>query len=111
MVFNSNIFDSTSSQASFNGGKAQGVEAPFYTQAFEAGNKEANLYLTLNPYGFDLFNIVRIDNSLPRETRAQGWDSNPEPTSLRAAGPMDQGPPCLCFFGIKPLKAEAPAKS
>ncbi|KAJ9058732.1 hypothetical protein DSO57_1009326 [Entomophthora muscae] len=60
MVFTSNIFDSTSiqasrSQASFNGGKAQGAEAPVYTQAFEAGNKEANLYLTPDLYGFDLF--------------------------------------------------------
>ncbi|KAJ9071310.1 hypothetical protein DSO57_1038196 [Entomophthora muscae] len=38
MVFNSNIFDGASSQASFNGGKAQNVEAPVYTQAFEADN-------------------------------------------------------------------------
>ncbi|KAJ9078347.1 hypothetical protein DSO57_1007384 [Entomophthora muscae] len=41
MVFISKFFDSTSnqarsSQASFNGGKAQNVEAPIYTQAFEA---------------------------------------------------------------------------
>ncbi|KAJ9053250.1 hypothetical protein DSO57_1026100 [Entomophthora muscae] len=42
MVFNSNnIFDSTTnqasnSQASFNGGEAQNMEAPIYTQAFDA---------------------------------------------------------------------------
>ncbi|KAJ9061446.1 hypothetical protein DSO57_1020659 [Entomophthora muscae] len=56
MIFNSNnIFDGASSQASFNGGKAQGADATVYTHAFEAGNKEANLYLTPDPYGFDLF--------------------------------------------------------
>ncbi|KAJ9076940.1 M-phase phosphoprotein 8 [Entomophthora muscae] len=55
--------------------------------------------------------VVKIDNSLPQETWAQGWDSNPEPTFLRAVGPMDQGPARLHFFGIKPLQAEAPAKS
>ncbi|KAJ9052104.1 hypothetical protein DSO57_1037513 [Entomophthora muscae] len=54
---------------------------------------------------------VRIDNSLPQETQAQGWDLNPEPTFLRAAGPMDQGPACLRFFRIELLQAEAPAKS
>ncbi|KAJ9061489.1 hypothetical protein DSO57_1020204 [Entomophthora muscae] len=43
MVFTSNIFDGASSQASCNGGKAQNVKAPVYTQAFEAGNKEADL--------------------------------------------------------------------
>ncbi|KAJ9058360.1 hypothetical protein DSO57_1013026 [Entomophthora muscae] len=53
----------------------------------------------------------RIDNSLPWEIRAQGWDSNPEPIFLRAVGPMDQGPARLRFFGIKPLQAETPAKS
>ncbi|KAJ9059533.1 hypothetical protein DSO57_1001602 [Entomophthora muscae] len=54
---------------------------------------------------------VRIDNSLPWGTQAQGWDSNPEPTFPQAAGPMDQGPAHPRFFGIKPLQAEAPAKS
>ncbi|KAJ9075381.1 hypothetical protein DSO57_1036684 [Entomophthora muscae] len=54
---------------------------------------------------------VRIDNSLSWEIQAQGWDSNPEPTFLQTAGPMNQGPACPCFFGIKPLQAEAPAKS
>ncbi|KAJ9048511.1 hypothetical protein DSO57_1034375 [Entomophthora muscae] len=55
MVFNSNnIFNSasdqaSSSQASFNGGKAQNMEASAYTQAFESGNKEADLYLTPGP--------------------------------------------------------------
>ncbi|KAJ9073372.1 hypothetical protein DSO57_1017252 [Entomophthora muscae] len=38
MVFNSNIFNGSSSQASFNGGKAQNVEAPVYIQAFEAAH-------------------------------------------------------------------------
>ncbi|KAJ9074260.1 hypothetical protein DSO57_1008246 [Entomophthora muscae] len=46
-----NIFDVTSSQAKFNGGKAQVMKAPVYTQAFEAGKKEADLYLTTGPYG------------------------------------------------------------
>ncbi|KAJ9069054.1 hypothetical protein DSO57_1022329 [Entomophthora muscae] len=55
--------------------------------------------------------VSKIDNSLPLETWAQGRDSNPEPTFLRAAGPMDQGPTHPRFFGIKPLQAEAPAKS
>ncbi|KAJ9064678.1 hypothetical protein DSO57_1027882 [Entomophthora muscae] len=54
---------------------------------------------------------VRIDNSLSQEARAQGWDSNPKPTFLRATGPIDQGPACPRFFGIEPLQAEAPAKS
>ncbi|KAJ9060028.1 hypothetical protein DSO57_1035223 [Entomophthora muscae] len=44
-----------------------------------------------------------------QETRAQGWDLNPEPLFLQAAGPMDQGPACPCFFGIEPPQAEAPA--
>ncbi|KAJ9082662.1 hypothetical protein DSO57_1002608 [Entomophthora muscae] len=53
MVFNNNIFNgassqASSSQASFNGGKAQNIEAPVYTQAFEVGNKEPDLYLTTN---------------------------------------------------------------
>ncbi|KAJ9088808.1 hypothetical protein DSO57_1019530 [Entomophthora muscae] len=52
-----------------------------------------------------------IDNSLPLGTWAQGWDLNPEPTFLRAAGPMDQGPARLRFFRIEPLQAEAAAKS
>ncbi|KAJ9088455.1 hypothetical protein DSO57_1022936 [Entomophthora muscae] len=46
MVFTSNIFDgassqANSSQASFNGGKAQNMEAPVYTQAFEAVSSSA----------------------------------------------------------------------
>ncbi|KAJ9049836.1 hypothetical protein DSO57_1020512 [Entomophthora muscae] len=57
MVFNNNnIFNrvsnqASSSQASFNGGKAQNMKAPIYTQAFNAGNKEADLYLTPDFYG------------------------------------------------------------
>ncbi|KAJ9082374.1 hypothetical protein DSO57_1005238 [Entomophthora muscae] len=35
---------------------------------------------------------IRIDNLLPQEIRAQGWDSNPEPTFLWAAGPWTKGP-------------------
>ncbi|KAJ9063632.1 hypothetical protein DSO57_1038837 [Entomophthora muscae] len=77
MVFTSNIFDSTSSQASCNGGKTQNVEAPVYTQGFEAGNKEADLLLSPNPYDFDLFKshlaVTLIEmghgcSSLPAET-------------------------------------------
>ncbi|KAJ9050533.1 hypothetical protein DSO57_1013549 [Entomophthora muscae] len=59
----------------------------------------------------NIWDTVRIDNSLPQGTRAQGWDLNPEPTFPQAAGTMDQGPARLRFFGIKPLQAEAPAKS
>ncbi|KAJ9069671.1 hypothetical protein DSO57_1016145 [Entomophthora muscae] len=71
------------------------------------------MYVNLSVYCLDKVKsyIFRIDNSLPQETQAQGWDSNPEPTFLRAAGPMDQGPARLHFFGIKPLQAEAPTKS
>ncbi|KAJ9083342.1 hypothetical protein DSO57_1035608 [Entomophthora muscae] len=79
MVFNSNIFNrassqASSSQASFNGGKDQNVEAPVYTQAFEAGNKKADLYLTTNPYGFDLFesHLVSSSASSPTPTPCQG---------------------------------------
>ncbi|KAJ9080517.1 hypothetical protein DSO57_1024120 [Entomophthora muscae] len=61
MVFTSNIFDSASSQASFNGGKAQNVEAPVYTQAFEAGNEEADLYLTTDPYA----SRMKYGNKIP----------------------------------------------
>ncbi|KAJ9085821.1 hypothetical protein DSO57_1010161 [Entomophthora muscae] len=75
MVFNSNIFNSASSQASFNGGEAQNVEAPVYTQAFEAGNKEADLLLTPNPYGFDLFSNHLVSSSSPA----------PVPTPAQAA--------------------------
>ncbi|KAJ9064887.1 hypothetical protein DSO57_1025610 [Entomophthora muscae] len=84
MVLNSNIFNSassqdSSSQASFNGGKAQGVEAPVYTQAFEAGNKEADLLLTPVPYGFDLFESHLVSSSAPVPA--------PVPTPTQAAHP------------------------
>ncbi|KAJ9060300.1 hypothetical protein DSO57_1032265 [Entomophthora muscae] len=46
---------------------------------------------------------VRIDNYFPLETRAQEWDLNPDPDSLRAAG--------LHFLGTDPPQSEAPAKS
>ncbi|KAJ9090376.1 hypothetical protein DSO57_1003112 [Entomophthora muscae] len=59
-------------------------------------------------YNLKLTFSLKIDNSLPWETRAQGWDSNPEPIFLRAAGPMDQGPVCPQFFGIEPMQAKAP---
>ncbi|KAJ9063686.1 hypothetical protein DSO57_1038357 [Entomophthora muscae] len=85
MVFTSNIFDSASSQASFNGGKAQNVEAPVYTQAFEAGNEKAGLLLTPD---------VRIVNSSSLETWAQEQESNPDPGFLWATGPVD----CLPAF-------------
>ncbi|KAJ9087808.1 hypothetical protein DSO57_1029357 [Entomophthora muscae] len=54
---------------------------------------------------------VRIDNSLPLKTWAQGQDLNPEPEFLRAAGPMDQEPVHLCFAEVELPQAEAPAKS
>ncbi|KAJ9077020.1 hypothetical protein DSO57_1020647 [Entomophthora muscae] len=78
MIFNSNIFDSTSnqdssSQISFNGGEAQNVEAPVYIQAFEAGNKEADLLLSPDPYGFDLFHHAR--NYLPKEEGSKSWET------------------------------------
>ncbi|KAJ9064549.1 hypothetical protein DSO57_1029478 [Entomophthora muscae] len=57
-IFNGASNQASSSQASFNGGKAQNVEAPVYTQDFEASNKEADLYLTPDPYGFDLFSVM-----------------------------------------------------
>ncbi|KAJ9063266.1 hypothetical protein DSO57_1001704 [Entomophthora muscae] len=41
------------------------------------------------------------------KTWAQEWDSNPDPDSLRAAGPKDQRAACLCFPGVMPLQAEA----
>ncbi|KAJ9089896.1 hypothetical protein DSO57_1008297 [Entomophthora muscae] len=53
---------------------------------------------------------VKIDKFSPLETQAQEQDLNPDPGSPRAAGPVDRGTACLCFFGIKPLQAEAPAK-
>ncbi|KAJ9049851.1 hypothetical protein DSO57_1020269 [Entomophthora muscae] len=70
MVFTSNIFDSASNQASssqvsFNGGEAQNEETLVYTQAFEAGNKEADLYLTPDPNGFDLFNSHFAPSATP----------------------------------------------
>ncbi|KAJ9078003.1 hypothetical protein DSO57_1011291 [Entomophthora muscae] len=54
---------------------------------------------------------VRIDNSLPLETWAQGQDSTPEPGFLQAAGPMDREPVCPCFAEVKLPQAKAPAKS
>ncbi|KAJ9052702.1 hypothetical protein DSO57_1031651 [Entomophthora muscae] len=60
---------------------------------------------------FGLACTVRIDNSLPLETWAQGQDLNPEPEFLQAAGPMDREPVCPHFSEIEPPQAEAPAKS
>ncbi|KAJ9081050.1 hypothetical protein DSO57_1018671 [Entomophthora muscae] len=51
--------------------------------------------------------LVRIDNSFTLETWAQGQDLNPDPESLQATGPGDQGAACLRFPGVKPLQAEA----
>ncbi|KAJ9067236.1 hypothetical protein DSO57_1001349 [Entomophthora muscae] len=65
IIFTSKKIYGTSNQASLNGGKARNVEAPVYTQAFDAGNKEADLYLTSNPYGFDLFNSHLASSSVP----------------------------------------------
>ncbi|KAJ9049594.1 hypothetical protein DSO57_1022710 [Entomophthora muscae] len=86
------------------------VEVSSLRGALEDSNERICLSLFKIHYQIFMVN-VRIDNSLPRETQAQGWDSNPELTFLRAAGPMDQGPARLRFFGIEPLQAEAPAKS
>ncbi|KAJ9060405.1 hypothetical protein DSO57_1031234 [Entomophthora muscae] len=84
MVFNSNIFNCASSQASFNGGKAQNVEAPVYTQAFEVGNKEADLLLNPNPYGFDLFESHLASSSAlaPTPTPAQAACKSLPPLAL-----------------------------
>ncbi|KAJ9067659.1 hypothetical protein DSO57_1036907 [Entomophthora muscae] len=62
--------------------------------------------------------VLRIDISSPLETRAQEWDSNPDPGLLQVAGPMDQGPPARVFLRLslrklKPLlspKARIPAQ-
>ncbi|KAJ9051183.1 hypothetical protein DSO57_1007024 [Entomophthora muscae] len=43
----------------------------------------------------------------PLETQAQGRDSNPDPESLRAAGPENQGATCPRFTGVKLPQAEA----
>ncbi|KAJ9050979.1 hypothetical protein DSO57_1009063 [Entomophthora muscae] len=113
MVFNSNIFNGASSQASFNGGKVQGVEAPVYTQAFEAGNKEDDLYLTPNPYGFDLFSSHIVSSSAPAPVptpsqaahQPTNQDGNldleqlpattqPPPTANQASAPVAQRPNC-----------------
>ncbi|KAJ9062217.1 hypothetical protein DSO57_1013083 [Entomophthora muscae] len=51
--------------------------------------------------------LARIDNSPPLEPQAQEWESNLEPGSPRAAGPMDCWTACLHFSGIKPLQADA----
>ncbi|KAJ9058828.1 hypothetical protein DSO57_1008357 [Entomophthora muscae] len=54
-----------------------------------------------------LFFCLRIDNSLPLEALAQGRDSNPDPESLQATGPMNQGAACLRFPEVKPPQTEA----
>ncbi|KAJ9049754.1 hypothetical protein DSO57_1021122 [Entomophthora muscae] len=50
---------------------------------------------------------VRIVNSFTLETQAERRYLNPEPKSLQAAGPGDQGAACLRFPGVKPPQAEA----
>ncbi|KAJ9064052.1 hypothetical protein DSO57_1034500 [Entomophthora muscae] len=111
-----NIFDSTSnqassSQASLNEAEAQNVEVPVYTQAFEAGNKEADLLLTPDPYGFDLFSSHLVSNSAPAplSTHAQASHqqtnqddnldleqlpatSQPAPPTNQASAPAAQRP-------------------
>ncbi|KAJ9074860.1 hypothetical protein DSO57_1002291 [Entomophthora muscae] len=47
---------------------------------------------------------VRIDNSLTLETQAKGRDLNPEPKSLRAAKPGDQGLPACISLESTPHK-------
>ncbi|KAJ9072463.1 hypothetical protein DSO57_1027278 [Entomophthora muscae] len=60
--------------------KAQNVEAPVYTQAFEAGNKKADLYLIPDPYGFELFNSHFVSSSalapIPTPTQAASQPTN-----------------------------------
>ncbi|KAJ9063898.1 hypothetical protein DSO57_1036191 [Entomophthora muscae] len=56
-------------------------------------------------YQIGLF--VRIVNSFPLETWAQGQDLNPDPESLWATGPKNWGAACLRFPGVGPLQAEA----
>ncbi|KAJ9054528.1 hypothetical protein DSO57_1013401 [Entomophthora muscae] len=55
--------------------------------------------------------LVRIDNSLPLETQAQGRDSNSEPEFLWATGPIDQEPAHPRFAEVELLQAKTPAKS
>ncbi|KAJ9063327.1 M-phase phosphoprotein 8 [Entomophthora muscae] len=50
---------------------------------------------------------VRIGNSFSLETQDQDWDSNPDPESPQAAGPMDQGATCPRFPEVKLPQAEA----
>ncbi|KAJ9073432.1 hypothetical protein DSO57_1016483 [Entomophthora muscae] len=49
---------------------------------------------------------VRIDYSLPLEPQAQERESNPEPGSPQAAGPMDCRTAHLHFSGIEPLQSD-----
>ncbi|KAJ9078969.1 hypothetical protein DSO57_1001183 [Entomophthora muscae] len=51
--------------------------------------------------------VVLIDNSFTLETQTQGWDLDPDPESVQAAGPMNQGAACTCFPEVKPLQDEA----
>ncbi|KAJ9071790.1 hypothetical protein DSO57_1033549 [Entomophthora muscae] len=59
---------------------------------------------------YNIYMEPPIENSFPLETQAQEQDSNPNPGYPWATGPVDCSAACLCFFGIKPLQAEAPAK-
>ncbi|KAJ9076905.1 hypothetical protein DSO57_1021879 [Entomophthora muscae] len=45
--------------------KAQNMEALVYTQVFDVGNKKAELYLTADPYEFDLFESHLASSSAP----------------------------------------------
>ncbi|KAJ9048362.1 hypothetical protein DSO57_1035742 [Entomophthora muscae] len=58
----------------------------------------------------NVLNSVKIDNSSSLETKAQEWDSNPNPGFPQDAGSVDRRAARPCFFRIKPLEAEAPAK-
>ncbi|KAJ9069689.1 hypothetical protein DSO57_1015962 [Entomophthora muscae] len=51
---------------------------------------------------------ARIDNSIPLENQAQEQDSNPEPETLWAAGPVDPGTARLHFFETEPPKLSIP---
>ncbi|KAJ9082275.1 hypothetical protein DSO57_1006060 [Entomophthora muscae] len=78
-IFNSASKQASSSQGSFCGGEAHNVEAPVYIQVFDADNKEADLYLTPSPYGFDLFESHLVSCSAPA----------PLPIPTQAANQLD----------------------
>ncbi|KAJ9081935.1 hypothetical protein DSO57_1009639 [Entomophthora muscae] len=106
----SNIFDSASSQVSCNGGKAQNVEAPVYTQAFEAGNKEADLLPSPDPYGFDFFESHLASSSAlaPTPTPAQAAH---QPTNQDGNLNPEQLPATSQPAPLQPIRLQLPPPS